>query len=1012
MDMNTPAFHSIICPVLIGRTSHLEALVHLLEQACLGQGQTVLIAGEAGIGKSRLVSEATALLHSSASLATSAAVLTLQGHCFEQDVTLPYAPLLDMLRPFFASRSPEAVVASLVQMAPELVKLLPELATVLPDLAPGSPLEPEQEKRRLYQALLDFFRHLSATQPLLLIIEDVHWSDDSTLEFLLFLARRLASHPILLLLTYRSEEEHPAFTRFLAGLDRERLATELTLTRLGTSEVGAMLRAILALPHPVRADVLEAIYLLTEGNPFFIEEMLKSLITAGTISYAEGMLEFKPHGEAGGLVRIPRSVQVAVQERLDHLSPGARQLLDFAAVAGRRFDFALLQQLMQRHESELLPLFKELITAQLVVEEAEDIFAFRHALTRQAVYVDLLARERKVLHRSIAETMELLYADTLEAHVSDLAYHFFAAGTWTKALEYGQRAGEKAQHLYATRAAIEHFTHALQAARQLPVPLFALYRARGQAYQTLGEFDHARSDFEQALHTAFTLHNTLEEWQSLLALGDLWTERNYEQAGHYFHRAIGLARSMDDPATLAHTLNRVGNWYANREQPQEGQPFHQEALDIFHGLHDQHGLAETLDLLGTTSLMGGLLRSGIAYYEQAITFWRTLGDRQHLISSLGMATMRGPNYLSDSLIWMMTNGQEYIRDAEEAVALARQMGWRAGEAYALTFLGVGLGPRGEYGRAWMYGQAALDIAVEIEHGLWMTFAHFLLGSLCFDLLALSTARNHFEHALSLAKESSSLFWLRVITGTLASTCVRQRDFARAESLLNAVADTMPQLQTTAQRFIWCARAELELARQHPESAVALIDQLIASAHMEPGDVIPRLWHLYGEVLITCDRKAEAEVMLNTAYIAANAQGLRARLWRIKASLAQLAAAQGRRKQAAELSSEAHKMIQELATTAPQGEIRDTFLSSATALLPYLPVLSPRREARKTFGELTEREREVAALIVQGRSNRAIAEELIVSERTIEKHVERIMSKLGFDSRSQIAVWAVEKGLQK
>ena len=413
MDTNPATLYSLICPLLIGRRSQLETLLHLIEQACAGQGQTVLIAGEAGIGKSRLVREAMALRRSSEQQAPHAAVLTLQGHCFEQDSTVPYAPLLDLLRPFFASRSREAGAAFPVPVAPELVKLLPELAPMLPEPMPGSALEPEQEKRRLHQALLDVFRHLSASQPLLLIVEDVHWSDNSSLECLLFLARRITSHSILLLLTYRSEEEHPVFTRFLGELNRERISTELLLSHLSSAEVAAMLRATLALERSVRAELLETVFTLTEGTPFFIEEVLKALVTAGELVPVEGRWEYRPpDGKSPrASLRLPRSVQLAVQQRLDHLSAAARDLLSLAAVAGRRFDFPLLQEATQREEAELVPLVKELVTAQLVEEESEDLFVFRHALTRQAAYTDLLARERRALHRLLAETLERMYAE-------------------------------------------------------------------------------------------------------------------------------------------------------------------------------------------------------------------------------------------------------------------------------------------------------------------------------------------------------------------------------------------------------------------------------------------------------------------------------------------------------------------------------------------------------------------------------------------------------------------------
>src|SRR5437868_10468713 len=378
MDMNTAALRPIVCPVLIGRTSYLEALIRLMEQACSGYGQTVLIAGEAGMGKSRLIAEATLRLRSSQAQTTSPATLVLEGRCFESDRSLPYAPLLDLLRSFLVSHSSDDIVPLLSLTTPALVKLVPELA-------PSSILEPEQEKRQLFQALTHFFTRLSATQPVLMIIEDVHWSDESSLEFLLYLARRVASHCMLLLLTYRSEEEYPVLTPFLANLSRERLAEELMLTPLSIDEVGEMIRTISRLPRALDADFLEAISRLTEGNPFFIEELLKSLVTAGEIVYTNGRWERESRKDGQGIplperLYLPRSVQLAVQQRLDHLSAEARDLLSLAAVAGRRFDFALLQQVTRRNEAELLRLVKELITAQLVVEEAEDVFVFRHAL--------------------------------------------------------------------------------------------------------------------------------------------------------------------------------------------------------------------------------------------------------------------------------------------------------------------------------------------------------------------------------------------------------------------------------------------------------------------------------------------------------------------------------------------------------------------------------------------------------------------------------------------------------
>ncbi|HXV44875.1 MAG TPA: AAA family ATPase, partial [Anaerolineae bacterium] len=819
--MAAPLDKSVICPILIGRASSLEPLNYLIEQALCGGGppRVVLIAGEAGAGKSRLVAEAK-------SRAAPQGYLILQGNCFESDRALPYAPLLDLLRMFFAAHaSPAEISQFLGSTVPELVKLLPELALLLPDLASTPALEPEQEKRRLLQAVIQFFTHLSATQPLLIIIEDLQWSDDTSLEFLLTLARRLAAQPALLLLTYRSDDApaHPALSHFLAGLDRERLATELTLTRLEIGEVEAMLRAIFELERPVRIEFLEAIYDLTEGNPFFIEEVLKSLITAGDIFYAEGQWDRKPMHE----LRIPRSVQDAVQRRVTQLSQAARYTLTLAAVAGRRFDFTLLQQLTQLNEPGLLLHLRELMAAQLVVEESTERFAFRHNLTRQAIYTGLLARERMALHRTIAETMEQLYADSPDPHLANLAYHFYEAGAWAKALEYTQRAGEKAQSLYAPRAAIEHLTHALEAVHRLPqmTPRPDLYRARGLAYETMGEFEPARADHEAALQLARAAGDSPAEWRALLDLGKLWASRDYARTGDYFQQALDIAREMTDPSSLARNLNRVGNWYLNVEQPLEALRHHQEALTIFQESQDRRGLAATLDLLGMTSYLNSdLLQTG-AYYEQAVTLFRELDDRQGLASSLGTLTTCGVSYSNTMIVPAGINLAEAMDQGEQSLQIAQEIGWRSEEAHALLHLADCLGPYGEYRRALEAVQAGLHIAEEIEHRQWLTYAHWVFGALYLDLLALTSARHHLEQALALAQASGSGYWIHVVTPHLTLACILQNENAGAEAILNSVLKPDLPAQTLGQRMVWWGGAEFALASGDPSLALQITNQL-------------------------------------------------------------------------------------------------------------------------------------------------------------------------------------------
>jgi predicted ATPase len=497
--MELPVNKPLVCPTIVGRASELAALSTIVGEVEGGHSRVVLLSGEAGIGKSRLV----AVLETEA---RSRGFSVLQGSCFQRDLTSPYAPLLDLVRSSVANQPLEVREAAFQPFAQEFFPVLPDLVTPPPAPAALPTPGPEQEQRRLFVALTTFFTRLAAGRPLLFAIEDIHWCDESSLEFMQYFMRHSTYFPWLVLLTYRSDDVRPALINWLAQQDRERRAQEFSLARLTHSDVDAMLIAIFDLHPTTRSELLNTLYPLTEGNPFFVEEVLTSLQAAGGIFYSEGTWK----SNALEHLRIPRSIQAAVQQRSDRLTESARELLTLAAVAGRRFDVDLLLQVTRQTEEQLLQRLKELIAAQLVVEESGEQFAFRHALTRHAIYEQLLKRERKVLHRTLAETMEQVYRTALDAHLEDLAYHFMRAEVWAKVLTYAQPAGEKAQALYAPRAAAEHFTNALEAARHMALPPSAhLHLARGQAYEMLGELEEARLDYERAQAAAKSDHDSL-----------------------------------------------------------------------------------------------------------------------------------------------------------------------------------------------------------------------------------------------------------------------------------------------------------------------------------------------------------------------------------------------------------------------------------------------------------------------------------------------------------------------
>jgi DNA-binding CsgD family transcriptional regulator len=1008
----TTAFNtSVICPILIGRTAELAAFHLLIDQVKSGRGQVALLCGEAGVGKSRLVVETK-------TYAASQGFLLLQGNCFQADRAFPYAPFLDLLRSCFTSSSPVTRHNELTSFAKEFSRFLPDVAPLLPEHTPlvvPSSLDPEQEQRRLFALLLHFFTRAATHQPLLFIVEDLHWSDESSLELLLFLARGCRHLPILFVLTYRSDEVSPELRHSLAEFDREHLAQDFSLQRLARADVDAMLQAIFAMHQAVHIGLLESIYQLTEGNPFFIEEVLKSLIATGEITSREGVWErtllFGTHKRHAS---IPRSVQDAVYQRTKQLSARARQVLTLAAVAGRRFDFTLLQQVMHADASHMLALMKELVEAQFVVEEAADQFAFRHALTRQAVYSELLAGERRAWHRTIAETIEQRssLSSVLDDQLVDLAYHFYEAGVWSKAAEYGQRAGERALILYAPRAAIEHLTRALGALSHLDgTPPATVLRARGQAYETIGEFEQARADYEHALSIAQQTQDSIMEWQSLLDIGFLWAGRDYAQAGQWFRRSLDLAQALADPKLHARSLNRVGNWLVNTGRAADSLHAHQEALALFELLHDTQGMAETFDLLGMANGIYGDRVNAVEHFERAIALLRALSDHHGLTSSLiTRATYAGP-FLAETTNSPCADLEHCSRDIVEALSLARKADSLVSQAYAEWIAGGVFASFGELGRGLAHAQESLRIATEIKHAQWMTGAYFTLGHVYLLLLEANLAVQALETGLVLASDIGSPLWIDNITAYLARAHLLQGTVSQAEAVLQAVMARSKQPAHIPERRMSWAWGELALAGDEPEMALSIADRLLASA---PGATraqpIPWLLKLKGEALGALSRQEEAIQSLGEARQGALARQEQPLLWQIHRALGRQHRHLNQEDLAQRNFSSARQGIASLASTIDDSYLREQFLQAALTTLPREKPVSVSRTAKEAFGGLTEREREVAALIGQGKASREIAEILVVNTRTIEKHIENMLSKLGFISRAQIAVWASEKGL--
>ena len=1014
---------SLLCPIIVGREAALATSRQALHRAVDGRGVTLLVSGEAGVGKSRLVGDLQ-------SEAQSASAVILRGACFESDRAVPYAPLLDLVRHFARRAGPAVAGHAFAAASGELLALWPELGSVFGDAVARPAIDPEQDRRRLLGAVAQAIDALSRTQPVLLSIEDLHWSDDATLDLVRHLARGAPSQRVLLALSFRSDEVGPDLERLLADLDRARVAIDIPLSRLGPDDIGAMVRAIFGARGGPGDEFASVLHGLTDGNPFFVEEILKSLVTSGELTQSGAGEWSAPSLER---VRVPRTATEAVRRRLGGLSAGARELASLAAVAGRRFDFALLQHLSVHDERELLRLVKELVGAQLVIEESPDRFAFRHALTREAIYAELLTRERIALHRTIASAIERLDAFRLETNVATLAYHAFEAGDWERAREWSVRAAEHAMAVYAPRDAMTQLDRAFAASTKLGAdPSAELLLARGRAAETLGNFHAANDDFDRALVVARDEHNPTTAWHALHALGLLWSARDYERAGQFRREALDVARATGDTVFVARALNRVGNWHLNLEQPTEARRHHEEALTVFEAIGDAHGVAETIDLIAMSHLIAGDEVTAAESYERSVTLFESRGDRRGLANALALLAVCGPSYHTSCCIGWLSDRHADVLASEEPIRFAREIGWRAGEIFCLEIIAECHGWRGQYDRALSMANEALVLSDELEHLQWQAYADYVLGWVLLDLLAPQQACNHLERGHALARQLGSRTWMRWTAAPLSLARLRSGDTFGAATLLDEVdrltfRGAAPRADednpTLGERHYWAAAAELALTSGDARRALDIIDARLAAERrgadravrraIPGGKVvagIPRLSLLRARSLMALGRIDEAEVALSLAQTEAGEQDARPLCWRIAAEQSRLHRIRRMRSEARRAIEEARLIADELAALVPDPSLRATFNTGLSDILPARRSPTERQAAKAEFSGLTRREREVAQLVASGKPNRGIARVLGVGERTVEGHVAGALAKLGFSSRAQLAAWAVERGL--
>ncbi len=498
--------------VFVGRARAMETLRGGLEDALAGRGRLLLLVGEPGIGKTRTADELAAT-------AAQRGARVLTGRCYEGDGAPAFWPWVQILRAAIADRERPVLATELGPGAADVAQLVPELCERISGLAAPAPLAPEQARFRLFDAIATFLERASRTQPLVLVIDDLHWADKPSLLLLQFVAREMRAAHVLIVGAYRDVElkrQHP-LAEALGELQREPLCERITLRGLDADDVARFIAATAGREAP--PAMVSAVHEMTEGNPLFVGEIVRLLA-------AEGGLERASQGTAWR-ISLPQGVREAIGRRLNGLGEECNRVLTLASVIGREFGLRVLERIADVPGERLLELLAEAVDARILTETASvGRYAFSHALVRETLYEELATPVRVRLHRRVGEVLQDAYGASPEPHLAELAHHFFQAapgGDVERAVDYAARAAERSVRLLAYEEAAGHYERALQAldigASADEERRCALLLRLGDARSRAGERTVARATFERAAEIARALGRADQLARAALGFG-------------------------------------------------------------------------------------------------------------------------------------------------------------------------------------------------------------------------------------------------------------------------------------------------------------------------------------------------------------------------------------------------------------------------------------------------------------------------------------------------------------
>jgi len=647
---------------MVGRERELGILQQRVDAVSQGEGSLMFITGEAGIGKTRLAGEVRPY-------ARGRGYIWLEGRYLKEGRVL-FQPWIEAIRAFLHTAPPAMLEKVLMPYGAELAKLVPEVAERLERMPSSTPIGPEEDIARLFEALVGFFTGIAREQPLVIFVDDIQWA--TSLNSLHHLSRHVASERFMLLGAYRDGElkEKPSLSKALLAMNRERLFHTLPLKRLGEGEVAQMVTQTLG--EAASTTLAVTVSQKTEGNPFFVEELVRYLTESGGITKGEKGWEVKDPA----LVQLPDSVKAVVEDRIEQLGEEIGGVLTWASVAGREFTLSLLKEVTGLEEDKLLDTVDKAVAARVLTPRpslGQEAYTFVDQQTQDVLYDRIGPARRRRYHLKVGQGIEKVHGRRLAEHYDALAHHFLQGNDLHKAAEYTTKAGDKASTIYTWGRARSHYQTALELLEELEaepsqqaelLEKLARVTGLGKGKGTLGYYEKALSLYEALgdRKKAGAVHLRLAEQYQFYELG----ARDLEKAYSHGHKAVALLEPEGESALLAWAYARLGFIGMSGHEPMPiAIELTEKGLAIAERLGDPGATAEAEHILGFLLFVAGEVKRSLELNRKSCERARKSGDLDMLC--------RGANALAFAYI-RLADGNSALLWAEQAADAAKQAG--------------------------------------------------------------------------------------------------------------------------------------------------------------------------------------------------------------------------------------------------------------------------------------------------------------------------------------------------